>query len=78
MLPGFRGTSSAAPHVTGLVALVLASGVLGPNPTPGEVERHLERTARDLGRPGHDRYYGAGLVDAAAATALPSPLTPSG
>jgi serine protease len=68
MLPGFRGTSSAAPHVTGVVALVLASGVLGPDPTPGEVERHLERTARDLGRPGHDRYYGAGLVDATAAT----------
>jgi subtilisin family serine protease len=37
MLPGFRGTSSAAPHVTGIVALVLASGVLGPHPTPGVV-----------------------------------------
>ena len=60
MLAGFRGTSSAAPHVTGLVALVLASGVLGPDPTPGEVERHIERTARDLGAPGHDRYYGGG------------------
>jgi serine protease len=76
MLPGFRGTSSAAPHVTGIVALVLASGVLGPHPTPADVERHVERTARDLGKPGHDRYYGAGLVDATAATA---PLvTPSG
>jgi serine protease len=77
MLPGFRGTSSAAPHVTGVVALVLASGVLGPHPTPGDVERHLEATARDLGAPGRDRYYGAGLVDAAAAT-LPLPVTPSG
>ena len=75
MLPAFRGTSSAAPHVTGIVALVLASGVLGPHPTPGEVERHIERTAHDLGRKGHDRYYGAGLVDATAATA---PLRPSG
>jgi serine protease len=74
MLPGFRGTSSAAPHVTGIVALVLASHLLGADPTPGAVERHLERTARDLGRPGHDRYYGAGLVDATAATApLPTP-----
>jgi serine protease len=68
MLPSFRGTSSAAPHVTGIVALVLASGVLGSDPTPRDVERHIERTARDLGQPGHDRYYGAGLVDATAAT----------
>jgi serine protease len=76
ILPRFRGTSTAAPQVAGIVALVLASGVLGPDPTPGEVERHLEATARDLGRPGRDRYYGSGLVDAAAATA---PLvTPSG
>jgi serine protease len=73
MLPGFRGTSSAAPHVSGIVALVLASGVLGPHPAPRDVERHIERTARDLGRPGRDRYYGAGLVDATAATA---PLQP--
>jgi serine protease len=74
VLPRFRGTSTAAPHVTGVVALLLASGVLGDHVTPGEVERHLERTARDLGAPGHDRYYGAGLLDAAAATAV----TPSG
>jgi serine protease len=77
MLPGFRGTSSAAPHVSGVAALVLASGVLGPHPRPGDVERHLERTARDLGTPGHDRYYAWGLVDATAAT-RPPPLTPSG
>jgi len=75
MVPGFRGTSSAAPHVTGIVALVLASRVLGRKPTPREVERHLERTARDLGARGHDRYYGAGLIDAAAATTR---LIPSG
>ena len=75
MLQGFTGTSSAAPHVTGVVALVLASGVLGKDPKPRDVERHVERTARDLGRPGHDRYYGWGLVDAMTAT---KPLTPSG
>jgi len=63
--------------VTGVAALVLASGVLGPHPKPADVERHLERTARDLGIPGHDRYYGAGLVDATAAT-RPLAVTPSG
>ncbi len=75
ILERFRGTSNAAPQVAGVAALVLASGVLGPDPTPGRVERHLETTARDLGRPGRDRFYGSGLVDAAAATL---PLTPSG
>jgi serine protease len=76
IVPRFRGTSSAAPQVAGVAALVLASGVLGRDPTPGEIERHLENTARDLGPTGRDRYYGAGLVDAAAAT---QPLvTPSG
>ena len=76
VVPRFRGTSTAAPQVAGVAALVLASKVLGNDPTPGEVERHIERTARDLGRPGRDRYYGSGLVDAAAATQ--AILTPSG
>jgi len=78
ILPRFRGTSTAAPHVAGVVALVLAAGVLGDEPAPGLVERHLESRARDLGAPGRDRDYGAGLVDAAAATATPPPVTPSG
>lgn len=68
IVPRFRGTSTAAPQVAGVAALVLASKILGKNPSPREVERHLENTARDLGRVGRDRYYGSGLVDAAAAT----------
>ena len=33
--PGdFMGTSMAAPHVSAIAALVVASGVIGPNPTP--------------------------------------------
>jgi serine protease len=58
----------AAPHVSATAALVVASGVLGPNPTPGQIERRLETTAHDLGVPGHDPHYGWGLIDAAAAT----------
>jgi serine protease len=68
-LPGrYTGTSMAAPHVSAAAALVIASGVLGPKPTPDAIEARLEGTARDLGVPGPDGYYGAGLLDAAAAT----------
>jgi serine protease len=49
-------------------ALVIASGVIGPAPTPRELEAHLQATAIDLGPPGRDSRYGAGLLDAAAAT----------
>ena len=66
---GYVGTSMAAPHVSATAALVIASGLLGPAPAPDAIEAHLKATARDLGRPGPDRRYGAGLVDAAAATA---------
>lgn len=64
----FEGTSMAAPHVSAAAALVIASGTLGPFPTPLDVERRLEATAKDLGVPGRDRRYGSGLLDAEAAT----------
>ena len=67
--PGYVGTSMATPHVSATAALVIASGVLGPSPTPEAIEAHLRATARDLGAPGPDRHYGAGMVDAGAATA---------
>lgn len=68
-LPGtYEGTSMAAPHVSATAALVIASKVLGEKPTPSQLSAHLKRTARDLGPKGYDTRYGAGLIDAAAAT----------
>ncbi len=64
----YQGTSMAVPHVSAVAALVIASGVLGPDPSPAAVERRLETTATDLGPPGRDRRYGAGLLNAARAT----------
>jgi serine protease len=67
-LPGeYMGTSMAAPHVSAAAALVIASGVIGPHPTPAAVEARLKATARDLGPGGPDARYGAGLLDAARA-----------
>jgi serine protease len=73
-LPGsYEGTSMAAPHVSATAALVLATRVLGPDPSPERLIAHLKATARDLGIPGFDRSYGAGLLDAALATDRTTP-----
>ena len=64
----YEGTSMAAPHVAAAAALVIASGVLGRNPSAAAVEQRLKATARDLGAPGYDTRYGWGLLDAGKAT----------
>jgi serine protease len=69
---GFEGTSMAAPHISAVAALVIASGVIGRHPSPKAIQARLETTARDVGAPGPDLRYGWGLVDAGAAT-TPSP-----
>lgn len=69
--PGsYIGTSMAAAHVSGVAAMVLASGVLDPAASPtrrvGEVLARLRDTARDLGL--SPEREGAGLIDAGRAT----------
>ncbi|HWC86193.1 MAG TPA: S8 family serine peptidase [Solirubrobacteraceae bacterium] len=70
---GYEGTSMAAPHVSATAALIIASGVIGPHPTPDQIEARLKATAEPLGPATPNRQYGYGLVNAAAATALPAP-----
>ena len=58
------GTSQAAPHVTGVAALVLSRN---PSLTNVQVASILNSTATDLGTLGYDTYYGWGLVNAQTA-----------
>jgi serine protease len=67
----YVGTSMAAAHASGVVAMILASGVIGKKGTPQAkveaVTRRLRSTARSIGLPATEE--GAGLIDAARATA---------
>jgi serine protease len=74
--PGdYIGTSMAAAHVSGVAAMVLASGTLDPKAKKkgkvAAVTQRLRQTARDLGLPANRE--GAGLIDAARATAAAGP-----
>lgn len=66
------GTSMATPHVTGVIALMLAKN---PTLTPDEVRTIIEATADDIDAPGFDNNTGYGRVNMLAAlNATPSPL----
>jgi len=61
------GTSMAAPHVSGVAALII--GKHGGEMSPKSVERILRQSADDLGKSGNDDAYGTGRVNAARAVA---------
>lgn len=58
---GFQGSSASAAYAGGLAALVYD---VDRRATPAHVESLLERTARDVGRPGPDTISGYGVVEA--------------
>ena len=60
---GYIGTSMAAPHVTGVAAMMKQQGIT----SPAAIEAAMEQTAIDLGSPGRDNTFGHGLIDARAA-----------
>ena len=62
---GFPGTSMAAPHVSGVAALVRATGV----DTPDEIRNILQQSARKV-EEDHLNHYGSGHLDANAAVQL--------
>ena len=53
----------AAPHVTGVAAMLMQQGITDP----AAIEAALEKFAVDLGEPGRDDSFGFGLVNARAA-----------
>lgn len=69
------GTSMAAPHVAGVIALALSSGTVVDVDLDGnlfnEVKDRLAAVAVDLGDPGKDRHFGYGLVNAPASVRPP-------
>jgi serine protease len=70
---GWYGTSMSAAEVAAGAAMVIASGVLGPTPTPDQVLMQLERTSQPLGSPTPNSMFGYGLIDLGAATASAAP-----
>jgi len=65
---GLMGTSMAAPHVSGLAALLVEDVGHGK---PSQVKAKLLQSAEDLGEPGTDPFYGKGRISVPRALDLP-------
>lgn len=61
MIVGPRGNSFSGPHAAGVAALMLSAN---PEPTAWRIKSLIEATCADLGEPGRDAIYGAGLLQA--------------
>jgi subtilisin family serine protease len=56
-----EGTSMAAPHVSGLGALL--DSQFGGSLEGSQIRRAIQRNADDLGKPGPDKWYGKGRMN---------------
>jgi subtilisin family serine protease len=70
----WNGTSMAAPHVSGVAALLMSAN---PSWTNVEIREAMNATALDLGAAGRDVVYGYGLVQAADALAYLGGVLPT-
>ena len=68
------GTSFAAPHVAGAMAVLLSAF---PDLTVGQLETIVQGSAVDLGDAGPDNQYGFGLMDMAAAYVMADTMCPA-